>query len=189
MRYKINEIFESLQGEGYWTGQSCIFIRFSGCNLKCSFCDTEHKEYKEMSLDVIETVLLQYKSKHIVLTGGEPMLQVNQEFIDYFKKDYYIHIETNGTIEINVSGINWITVSPKDANFKQQTGNELKLIVNNDDYELPLLLMQEKKFDNFYIQPEDGNFYLQSLDCCLELIRNNPEWKLSAQIHKLLKIK
>ena len=79
MKYKINDIFYSIQGEGYYTGNAVIFIRFSGCNLKCSFCDTDHSRYKFLTKEEIYTKIKKFNSKHIIFTGGEPTLQINKE--------------------------------------------------------------------------------------------------------------
>ena len=93
---KINEIFYSLQGEGYHTGKAAIFIRFSGCNLKCSFCDTEHEEGTLMSDEEIIKAISVYPSNLVVLTGGEPSLWIDEEFIDLLHQaGKYVCIETN----------------------------------------------------------------------------------------------
>lgn len=101
---KINEIFFSLQGEGKWTGLPNIFIRTSGCNLRCSFCDTKYayEDGKEMSLDEILNEISKYPCKNICLTGGEPLLQ-NEIILlidQLLKRDYEICLETNGSINI-----------------------------------------------------------------------------------------
>ncbi|MGL5730453.1 MAG: 7-carboxy-7-deazaguanine synthase QueE, partial [Bacteroidales bacterium] len=93
---KINEIFYSLQGEGYYTGAPSVFIRFSGCNLKCSFCDTEHETGTLMSDEQILEQINSYPCNQIVLTGGEPSLWIDQDFIDLLHAaGKYICIETN----------------------------------------------------------------------------------------------
>ena len=79
---KINEIFYSLQGEGYHTGTPAIFVRFSGCNLKCDFCDTQHEEGKMMTDDEIIAEVKKYPAVTVVLTGGEPSLWIDDELID-----------------------------------------------------------------------------------------------------------
>ena len=110
---KINEIFYSLQGEGHHTGYPTVFIRFSGCNLNCGFCDTNHQEGILMSdNDIIRAVNL-YSADWIVLTGGEPSLHIDDDFIRLLKKttDKKIAIETNGTNKVSPL-IDWVTVSP-----------------------------------------------------------------------------
>ena len=101
---KINEIFYSLQGEGYYTGTPAVFVRFSGCNLNCDFCDTEHLSGVFMSDNEILTEITQYPTRHIVLTGGEPTLQIDVPFMQMLKEDnWYIQIETNGTLTSGLS--------------------------------------------------------------------------------------
>lgn len=95
---KINEIFYSLQGEGYHTGTPAVFIRFSGCNLKCSFCDTRHEEGVLMSDDEILAEVKKYPAVMVILTGGEPSLWIDSGFIDRLHRvGKYVCIETNGT--------------------------------------------------------------------------------------------
>lgn len=98
MMRKINEIFYSLQGEGYHTGTPAIFVRFSGCNLKCDFCDTQHEEGKMMTDDEIIAEVKKYPAVTVVLTGGEPSLWIDDELIDRLHQaGKYVTIETNGT--------------------------------------------------------------------------------------------
>ena len=110
---KINEIFYSIQGEGYFTGTPAVFVRFSGCNLRCPFCDTEHKEGKMLSDDEIIAEIRRYPALHVVLTGGEPCMQVTYDLVDKIKATgRFVQIETNGTLVPPVN-IDWITCSPK----------------------------------------------------------------------------
>lgn len=117
--YKVNEIFFTLQGEGAHSGIPAVFVRFSGCNLRCPWCDTEFHEFQEMSAEqIVSTMLDLYdtpneRRKMCVLTGGEPSLQVDKPLIDALHKaGFYICIETNGTHPLP-EGIDWITCSPK----------------------------------------------------------------------------
>lgn len=110
---KINEIFYSLQGEGCFTGTPAVFIRFSGCNLQCDFCDTAHQEGVWMSDQEIIEEVENYPAAHVVFTGGEPGLQLTRELVLALKeKGKFIQIETNGTVVLP-EGIDWITCSPK----------------------------------------------------------------------------
>ena len=96
---KINEIFYSIQGEGYYTGVPAIFIRFSGCNLNCEFCDTDHSLGKIMSDEEILDIIRKFPAKHVVLTGGEPSMQLDDCFLSLLKaQGFYLQIETNGTL-------------------------------------------------------------------------------------------
>ena len=117
---KINEIFYSLQGEGFHTGTPAVFIRFSGCNLKCPFCDTHHEEGTLMSDEEILAEVRKYPARTVILTGGEPSLWIDEELINLLHQaGKFICIETNGTHPLP-DGIDWITCSPKQ-------GGELKL--------------------------------------------------------------
>ena len=110
---KINEIFYSLQGEGYHTGTPAVFIRFSGCNLKCSFCDTQHEAGTLMTDDEIIAEVSKYPAVTVILTGGEPSLWIDDALIDRLHKaGKYVCIETNGTRPLPES-IDWVTCSPK----------------------------------------------------------------------------
>ena len=137
-RYKINELFETLQGEGSFTGQPSIFLRLQGCPVGCSWCDTKHtweihpeleissqqllskseetEQWSNLSLDDIANIFVQqgYKAKHIVITGGEPCMFDLTQLCEYFEgKGYSCQVETSGTFEIRVSKNCWVTVSPK----------------------------------------------------------------------------
>ena len=111
---KINEIFYSLQGEGFHSGVPSVFVRFSGCNLRCPFCDTQHEDGLEMTEDEIFREVNRYPANWVILTGGEPSLFIDTDFISKLKAatGKKIAIETNGTRPLP-EGIDWITVSPK----------------------------------------------------------------------------
>ena len=112
---KINEIFYSLQGEGYHTGTPAIFVRFSGCNLKCDFCDTQHEEGKMMTDDEIIAEVKKYPAVTVVLTGGEPSLWIDDELIDRLHQaGKYVPIETNGTRPLPAA-IDWVSCSTKEG--------------------------------------------------------------------------
>lgn len=122
--YKVNEIFYSVQGEGTWAGQPMVFVRFAGCNLKCSFCDTQHQEGRSMAAaeikrgvwDVLYKSLIQNGNPPpICFTGGEPTLQLDNELISEFNS-FPLHLETNGTNDpVDFLRFQCITVSPKTA--------------------------------------------------------------------------
>lgn len=189
--FPINEIFYSLQGEGYWSGRAAVFIRFSGCNLSCPFCDTNHRDCLMMSLDEIINEISKYLSCFVILTGGEPSLFVNDELVDALHdKGYFISIETNGTHEIK-SNIDWITLSPKDTfvnNGKPVLTrcNELKVIFTGKS--------RQPSYDYIhadwrYIQPcdvSDNKENKRITSAAVEWCKSHPGWRLSVQIHKLL---
>lgn len=133
--YRINELFYSLQGEGRNTGRAAVFIRFSGCNLRCPFCDTDFSTYTEMTLDdILEAIRPWRHCGFVVLTGGEPSLQTDDTLVDALHQEgFYIAMETNGTHTVP-KGIDWVTVSPKTGFVKNapaivvQKIDELKVI-------------------------------------------------------------
>ena len=107
--YRINEIFYSLQGEGFYTGTPAVFLRMSGCNRKCDFCDTDHYEYTEMTAEEIVKEIGRYPSRHLVITGGEPTLQLDSDLLRAIKGlRFYVQIETNGTHAVPVE-VDWVT--------------------------------------------------------------------------------
>ena len=185
---RINDIFYSLQGEGRNTGRAAIFIRFAGCNLKCPFCDTAFAQYEEMSDEDILNRIKSYPSHFVVLTGGEPSLQVDRQLVDLLHKHgYELAMETNGTHPI-VDGIDWITCSPK-GNTVIKRCNELKCIFEEatlepDDHGISA----EYK----YLQPcdvQNTERNAQIVKRCFDYILQHPEWRMSLQTHKLVGFK
>lgn len=178
---KINEIFYSLQGEGYHTGTPAIFIRFSGCNLKCDFCDTQHESGMLMSDEEIITAISAYPASLVILTGGEPSLWIDDAFIDLLhSEDKYICIETNGTRPLP-KAINWVTCSPKqDAPIQLTHIDELKVVYTGQDL-------------SAYTQLQATHYFLQPCSCknteeVVQYILTHPRWRLSLQTHKLIQI-
>lgn len=185
---RVNDIFYSLQGEGRNTGRAAIFIRFAGCNLKCPFCDTDFSQYVEMSDEDILNRIKSYPSRFVVLTGGEPSLQVDRLLVDLLHSHgYELAMETNGTHPI-VDGIDWITCSPK-GNTVIKRCNELKCIFEEttqvpDDHGISA----EYK----YLQPcdvQDAERNAQIVKRCFDYILQHPEWRMSLQTHKLVGFK
>lgn len=177
---KINELFYSLQGEGYWTGTPAVFIRFSGCNLHCPFCDTRHEEGEMMSDEKIMENLRQYPTRHVILTGGEPSLFIDYDFVALLQKaGYYVHIETNGT-QILPENIDWVTYSPKENGILTHA-NELKIVYEGQD------LSPWETFDtpHFFLQPCSGKNTQETIAYLLQ----HPQWRLSLQTHKLLNLR
>ena len=191
---RINDIFYSLQGEGHFTGRPAIFIRFAGCNLRCPFCDTDFTSFTEMSVTDILVAIAAYPARFVVLTGGEPSLQLTAEFIGVLKEaGYFLTVETNGTHPLP-AGIDWVTLSPKSpfvrhADVVLQRCNELKLVFNGKVTPSEFLSIPA---DEYYLQPCDtGNditnqvILQNTIDYCLE----HPTWSLSLQMHKIVGIK
>ena len=192
---KVNEIFYSIQGEGFHSGTPAIFIRFSGCNLKCPFCDTKHQEGVEMSISDIITAIEGYKSDFIILTGGEPSLQVTDEFIgELHNHGYDVAIETNGTKELP-SSIDWVTCSPKGDWEKQgekiinRHYNEVK-VVNDGKNDVDKWLSISA--DHYYLQPCDTGNKEKNQTIIEDTIRrclDNPIWRISLQTQKILNVR
>jgi len=184
---KVNELFYSIQGEGANLGMPAVFIRLAGCNLNCPFCDTSHEAYDEMSISAIKAEVEKYNCPNIIWTGGEPTLQLTDEIVSLFK-NYYQCIETNGTNKLP-SGINYIACSAKaptellNKNFKEV--NELRLPIKQGD-KLPDMGLLPKA-THYYVSPIDVS--KENLDYCLQLLAENPLWRLSVQLHKLLGIR
>ena len=197
MPYRVNEIFYSLQGEGHNTGRAAVFVRFAGCNLKCSFCDTEFTQYEELTTEELlaqianvyhPTPNTQHPSSPLViLTGGEPTLQVDESFIDRLHEaGYEVAMESNGT-HMPPSNLDWLTISPKQNVVVKQC-NELKCIYdmsgNVNDFGISA--------NYYYLQPCDTGDATQNhliIQQCIDYIKRHPRWRLSLQTHKLVGFK
>ena len=191
--YPIVEIFHSVQGEGYHTGTPSIFIRFGGCNLQCSWCDTDFSKWDRMSITEIMTILEQWTTRRIIYTGGEPAMQKLRPLSnELHSKGYNIAIETNGTIELKEGLVDWICVSPKDMlypefSIKQRKGDELKVVYTGQD--LSMYDNLKKGFDNLFLQPcydesKDAGTNGENFHSTFDIVMQNPGWNLSLQTHK-----
>ena len=191
--YPIVEIFHSVQGEGYHTGTPSIFIRFGGCNLQCSWCDTDFSKWDRMSITEIMTILEQWTTRRIIYTGGEPAMQKLRPLSnELHSKGYDIAIETNGTIELKEGLVDWICVSPKDMlypefSIKQRKGDELKVVYTGQD--LSMYDNLKKGFDNLFLQPcydesKDAGTNGETFHSTFDIVMQNPGWNLSLQTHK-----
>lgn len=190
---KVNEIFYSLQGEGRFTGTPAVFLRFSGCNLKCSFCDTSHDEGVEMQAVEIIGEILKYPSRHIVITGGEPSLQLDRDFVDCLHQHgYFVQVETNGVKKLP-DNVDWITCSPKYKPICYDEVQEIKYVYEGKESEDKILsLFRSVRAETFYLQPCDVNNPERNAEIlagCIDFIKAHPEWKLSLQTHKVLNIR
>jgi len=207
--YKIKEIYFTLQGEGFHTGRSSIFIRFSGCNLWsgnekdrdkaiCNWCDTDFvgtdgPNGGKYSVNQIQDTLLKlwpnnnFDKPYVICTGGEPLLQLDNKLIKGIHAiGFEIGLETNGSL-LPPPGIDWVCVSPKaNTNLILKKGNELKFVfpqnkVNPKKYE-------KLNFDYFFIQPMDGINQKENIKKSKKFIMKNPQWGLSLQTHKIIGI-
>lgn len=190
---KINEIFYSLQGEGRNAGKPAVFIRFSGCNLRCPFCDTQHETGKMISDEDIINEINKYPCDFIVLTGGEPSLFINQDFIDKLHGEgKVIAMETNGTGKY--LNVDWLTISPKfeftdNAEDCQINCDELKVVFNGENN---MSLYDRFIAKEYYIQPcdtQDSSKNESILSKAVSFCLNNPKWKLSLQTQKILHVR
>ena len=160
---QVNEIFKSIQGEGPNFGKPAIFLRTAQCNLKCTWCDTKYtwdwknydfqKEVKEMTIDEVKDAILDLEIKHLLITGGEPLLQQDDlaDLLSFLKPDFYVEVETNCTILPNkmlTDLIDQWNVSPKTKN----SGNPLELCENNECYYF--FANQENCFFKYVVENE-----------------------------------
>ena len=213
MKYRVNEIFASIQGEGVFTGIKAVFVRFSGCNLKCPWCDTDHAKFIEYETNELADVIYSYVQdelrsssplfrplfRPIILTGGEPTIQPLEELLKRLKylTGAMIHIETNGEAPLvledlkNKKMLDFITVSPKRLNAS--TAASLKLAS-----EVKVVFESEEKTKEFadvipyslfhseraFIQPCSENFAP-----AIRYVMKHPEWRLGIQMHKAMKFR
>ena len=196
--YRINELFYSLQGEGFWTGTPMVFLRLSGCNLKCPFCDTDHGSGREMAADEIVAQILKAGGacRRVCVTGGEPSLQLDKALVDALHgAGFRIHVETNGTRALP-DGVDWVTLSPKtdvkglkgDGTVMLERADEVKVVYEDGVNERWAAFPAQWHF----LQPCDTGDAAKNeaiLAETLNHIQRHPLWRLSLQTHKLLKIR
>ena len=185
--YRINEIFYSIAGEGIQVGRPMTFVRLSGCNLRCPFCDTEFDAFEERTIEEIIAEVRQHPAEWVCVTGGEALLQDLAPLCKALKDaGYHLHIESNGTVSPDPRLFDLIehwTVSPKKPEiapgFERIT--ELKYVVGEAFQESKV---QEDKAEWVYLQPESSTpeFIRKALD----ILRRHPRWRLSCRIHKIL---
>lgn len=192
---RVNEIFYSLQGEGFYVGVPSVFIRLSGCNLQCSFCDTTHQSFTDMSESEIADVVAQYPAQHVVITGGEPSLQLTASLIELLHSlGKEVAVETNGT-HFLPENVDWITLSPKDAFITSASAkvvlkhcNEMKVVFAGN--ELPNY--DDIACDHFFLQPcdvGDKGKNKEIVEATIAYCLQHPKWRLSLQTHKLVGIR
>lgn len=194
--YRINEIFYSIQGEGEHTGKAAVFVRFSGCNLKCPFCDTDFKSFDEMTAAqiVAGVKLIGGDCRFVVLTGGEPTLQADIHLCDLLHEaGYYIAMETNGTMPVMIP-VDWVTVSPKQSfvgsvgTTRIRKANEVKVVFDLSNSPGTYGIEAE----HYYLQPcdkGDEGKNREILDACVNYILSHPKWKLSLQTQKIINMR
>jgi 7-carboxy-7-deazaguanine synthase (Cx14CxxC type) len=205
MSYAVKEIFLTLQGEGMQAGRRAVFLRFAGCNLwtgreqdresaQCTFCDTDFVgmdgenggRYEAGPLaDRVAALWNDGPRPLVVVTGGEPLLQLDAALIDALHaRGFEIAVETNGTLPAP-AGLDWICVSPKaGAEVVQRAGDELKLVWPQDGIDPDALVSWD--FRHLLIQPMDCTGRDAALAASIALVMKDPRWRLSLQTHKLL---
>jgi 7-carboxy-7-deazaguanine synthase (Cx14CxxC type) len=210
MAYSVKEIFYSIQGEGANAGRPAVFCRFTGCNLwsgreedrhsaVCQFCDTDFVGVDgegggrfDSARSLAEAVdgfwPANRARKFVVLTGGEPMLQVDHQLISELRvRAFQIAIETNGTLPVPRT-IDWICVSPKaDAELQVRAGNELKLVFPQNGVDPARY--EHLPFEHFYLQPLDSEQREANTRAALDYCLANTRWRLSLQMHKMLGVR
>ena len=207
MTYAVKEAFLTLQGEGVQTGSRAVFLRFAGCNLwsgreedrrkaVCQFCDTDFVGTDgagggkfadaETLADHVGGLWGEGEAQRlVVVTGGEPMLQLDEALIDAFHaRGFRVAVESNGTIAAT-SGVDWLCISPKaGSEVVQRSGDELKLVwpqAGIDPAEL-----EEWDFDHFLVQPMDCADARSAVEAAIQLAMQRPKWRLSLQSHKIV---
>jgi 7-carboxy-7-deazaguanine synthase len=208
--YAVKEIFLTLQGEGAHAGRAAVFCRFAGCNLWggreqdrsnaiCQFCDTDFvgtdgtlgARYASAD-ELADTIAAQWTgnnaNRYVVLTGGEPMLQLDSSLVDALHaRSFAIGVETNGTI-LPPEGLDWICVSPKGgAELVVRRGHELKLVYPQAQA-LPEAY-ESLAFERFSLQPMDGPDVAENTARAIDYCLRHPQWRLSLQTHKTLGIR
>ena len=192
---RVNEIFYSLQGEGYHSGEAAVFVRLSGCNLRCPFCDTAHEGGEAMDEAEVVAEVAKYPARLVVVTGGEPSLQLTATLVEALHAaGRRVAVETNGT-RLLPSNVDWVTLSPKDAYVGRQAvpvltrADELKVVFDGEHEPAA------------YETIEVVHRFLQPMDCgdpvrnaritaaAVDYIGRHPQWRLSLQIHKMINIK
>jgi 7-carboxy-7-deazaguanine synthase len=211
MTYSVKEMFYTLQGEGANAGQPAVFCRFAGCNLWsgreedrstaiCQFCDTDFvgtdgtQGGKFDSAQTLAAAVASFwpatdtQHRFVVLTGGEPLLQVDEALVDALHaQGFTIAVETNGTV-LPPKGIDWLCMSPKAGSQRVvETGQELKLVFPQVGAEPALY--ESLNFENFYLQPMDGPNAAANTAAAVAYCQAHPRWRLSVQTHKLIGIR
>jgi 7-carboxy-7-deazaguanine synthase (Cx14CxxC type) len=207
MTYAVKEIFLTLQGEGVQSGSRAVFLRFAGCNLwsgreqdresaQCNFCDTDFVGTDgegggkfgnaDQLADSVERAWGSgVEGRLVVITGGEPMLQLDSALVDSLHaRNFRVAAETNGTIPA-VEGLDWVCVSPKaGTQVVQRSGDELKLVWPQPGIDPAHL--ERWDFDHFLVQPMDCADGKAAVDAAIRLAMERPRWRLTLQNHKVV---
>jgi len=197
----VKEVFLSVQGEGANTGRPAVFVRFSGCNLSCEWCDTDHEHGEEMTAEQVlhKVEAVAEAVRFLVFTGGEPGLQIADdhglELLGLLgARGFTMAVETNGTIPgLGRMGlIPWTTVSPKtDASWVLRAGSELKVVYYGQDLSMYEEALASRSFNYYYLQPLDtpGGDQDKAIRDTIEAATKDPRWRVSFQVHKMLGVR
>jgi 7-carboxy-7-deazaguanine synthase len=195
----ITEIFHSIQGEGFHAGTAAVFIRGTGCNLACTFCDTDFSPRERLTPQEVADRIADYPCRFVVLTGGEPTLQAKgfRALVEILHaRGYFVTLETNGT-SADTLGADWVTVSPKlsqNGAWVMKRAQELKLVYESQD----LGFYEDSEFDHYFLQPKeirtapwgggerDVAATRAEWEKTARAVMDRPRWKLSIQLHKEL---
>lgn len=179
---RVNEIFYSIQGEGAWTGTPMVFVRLSGCNRACEFCDTVHQTFTDMTEEEIVEAVGQWPARRVVVTGGEPALQLTGSLVNLLhRRGLKVHVETNGSLPLP-EDVDWVTCSPKTPPYGITRIDELKIVYQGQDVEAIAAQLPPAKVE--CLQPLSGINIAETV----EYVKSNPRWRLSLQTHKLIDI-
>ncbi|MCX4331186.1 MAG: radical SAM protein [Muribaculaceae bacterium] len=181
---RINEIFYSLQGEGVHTGCPAVFVRLSGCNRRCPFCDTDFHSFTEMTETEIVDAVRAYPAEIVIITGGEPALQLTASLVNALHAaGRRVHVETNGSLPLPPE-VDWVTCSPKEPPYAIGRIDELKLVLT-DGCDPEAVAAQLPAAAHYCLQP----LSCTNTDACVDYIKAHPRWRLSLQTHKLISIR
>ena len=200
-QYRIVEIFESLQGEGYNTGMPAIFIRLGKCNLACSWCDTDYLRFEMMSLHEILGRLKNHRARNIIITGGEPTIQPHLDTLLNALKaaGYYLCMETNGLNPVSPQ-IDFVATSPKACYADKyarsciKKADEVRVVADGDVLAFCEQIEQKIQAEHFYLSPCERNGEMNIYDTIRQIgllnSRTNAlvHWQLSVQTHKWAEI-
>ena len=204
--YRVNEIFYSIQGEGYWAGRPAVFVRFSNCNLWsgheadrataiCTFCDTDFVAGTDMTAEqIVDAACAELphpsgEQPMVIYTGGEPLLQLDDELVAAFRRvGFYQAIETNGTLPLRVD-LDWVCVSPKTPTVRITAGDELKLVYPQGN--LAPARFANLDFTHFWISPMNDGDRINPVhaDAAYAFVLKHPRWRLNTQTHKVIGVR
>lgn len=209
MPYAVKELFYTLQGEGAMSGRPAVFCRFSGCNLWsgreedrhkaiCQFCDTDFwgtdgdhgGKYSARELATLVHQLWHGGAQHkyVVCTGGEPLLQLDEELISALhRQEFTIAVETNGTLPVP-AGVDWVCMSPKaHTELAVTSGQEIKVVFPQQG--LDPQDFAHLDFQHYFLQPMDGPWLNENIQAAIQYCLHHPQWRLSIQTHKIIGIR